>query len=145
MNKLLKRSPIFALAIAVMVGGLTLLPVSPASATVDPNCAIRPGGPVTLWWDFDFGGASICLNDTIWDMANPATYFPNNGTGGGSRVWDNAASAANSDTGYCATIWSEPGGWGSRTDINKCCDYGSALWNLGAVANRNSSLTWYGC
>jgi hypothetical protein len=133
------------LAILLAVGGIIVLPASPASATVDPDCSTRPGGPVILWWGQDYDGAYICLQDNVWDMANPPTYFPGNGTGGGERVWDNAASAANADTAYCVTIWSEPGRWGSHIDINRAGFEGSAKWNLADVTNRNSSLSWYGC
>ncbi|HYQ68757.1 hypothetical protein [Actinophytocola sp.] len=133
------------LAILLAVGGITLLPVSSASATVDPDCSTRPGGPLMLWWGQSYTGAHICLQDNVWDMANPATYFPDNGTGRGEQVWDNVASAANADTMYCAIIWSEPGWQGSRADINKSGFEGSARWNLADVTNRNSSLSWYGC
>lgn len=113
-----------------------------ASAWVDPNCYARLGGPVVLYWGQGQTGANICLNGTIYDMANPATYFSNNGTGGGQRVWNNAGSGLNLDTGYWAIIWSNPGYTGASYGIAACCDQGSAPYRLGDVTNRNRSLSW---
>ncbi|MEV4628143.1 hypothetical protein AB0J90_17860 [Micromonospora sp. NPDC049523] len=126
---------------AVVAATLVALP-QPAHATIDPNCSDRNGGPVQLWWAQDHTGATICLRNSIYNMANPATYFPNNGTGAGQRVWDNSASAANHDTHWIAILWSDPGYSGSRVDLNVAGEYGSWAWNLGSVTNKNSSLSW---
>jgi len=134
---------VLVVASFVTAAALVVSP-APASAWVDPNCYPRYGGPVVLFWDYNHGGASICLNGTISDMANPATYFPYNGTGGGQRVWDNSASGTNYDMGYQAKLYSEPGFWGSTFQFNVCCSEGYYFDSLGSVTNRNSSLSWVG-
>lgn len=135
MLKTVVAAAIFSAATVVAMPGS-------ASAGIDPNCTIRWGGPVVLFYGQGQTGASICLKDWIYDMASPALYFPYNGEGGGTRVWDNAGSVANYDTGFMPRIWENPGYWGASFNPAYCCDYGSAPWSLGSVTNKNSSLSW---
>lgn len=131
-------------AAAALVSAVTVVLVpGSASAGIETNCTIRPGGPVILFYGQGQTGASICLNNNIYNMASPALYFPAPGAGAGSRVWDNAGSAMNFDTGWRPQIWENPGYTGASYALGICCDEGMSPWSLGAVTNKNSSLSWF--
>ena len=133
----LARGAVAAVTVAAAV--VVALPGS-ASATVDPDCSIRPGGPVVLYYDQEQSGAYICLSDWIYSMEG--LRFSDSGSGAGTEVWHNAGSGWNLDTVYEALIWSQPGYQGDLFNLIPCCDEGSAPWSLGKVTNHNASLSW---
>jgi hypothetical protein len=154
-GSILRRSLQGLVAVAV-VGAAVVISSSPAMAgSVDPNCTIRSGGPVEIFWDEGQGGAYICVRDNITDMAGngygsgydstgtPALYFPNNGTGAGQPVWNDAGSAANLDETAGVVFYSEPGYGGSVFGLAACCDEGSSPWSLDVVTNNNRSMKWF--
>lgn len=129
--------------VTLIVGGVAAVAIAPGTANAgyyESNCTVRSGGPVVLYWDYWQGGSSVCLNGTFSTLSG--YHFDYDGLpGAGQTVYNNAASALNMDTTYQVMIWSGTNGTGALQNLTPCCDEGSAL-NLGAVANKDKSITW---
>jgi hypothetical protein len=128
-------------AVVLALAGSGLLAVqTPASADV-VSCG-DPRHPVELDWGwYQEDSAYVCLVNNVSSMVG--IYFPNNGVGGGERLWANAFSGCNYDPDWYAYIWSGTNGTGNHDVLLKQSDgEGSCHAFVSGVRNNNYSLTW---
>jgi hypothetical protein len=128
-----------AVVVALAGTGLFALP-TPASAGAVPCSDAR--NPVELDWGwYQENSAYVCLINNVPTMVG--IYFPNNGVGGGERVWANAFSGCNYDPDWYAYIWSGTNGTGNHDVLLRTSDgEGSCHPFVNGVRNNNYSLTW---
>lgn len=136
----IKRIVISAVAISTVFAGLAL---GTGSASANSGSGHYPclSNDLCYWWDSNFGGAAEGVPGTVSDLANPATFFEGaaGAAGVGTRVWNNAASAANFDSDCRYRIYFNQGFSGISVTLAKYPQNGYALGSLGSLSNENRS------
>lgn len=129
-----------AIVTTVAIGAGLFAVQAPAFAEVT-SCG-DPRGAVELDWAwYQEDSAYICFVNNVSSFVG--TYFPQNGVGGGERVWANAFSGCNHDPYYYALIWSGTGYTGFHDTLLRGLDgEGSCHPFVNEVRNRNYSLSW---
>lgn len=124
-----------ALAVAAAAGAAAAaLSVAPA-AQAWPGDGRCESGEVCLYWGGNYTGANRDYLGSVWDFAGHR--YPNNGTGGGSAVKNNAASVVNNDGAGAYIYYNEgyTGPWDyvapySRRNLNNTWNDNASMVDL---------------
>ncbi|HYQ65365.1 peptidase inhibitor family I36 protein [Actinophytocola sp.] len=134
-----RRLAIFAIAILTVAG----VAVNAAPASADSGSGHYPclSNDLCYWYNNDFDGAAEGVPGSVPDLANPATFFEGapGADGVGTRVWNNAASAANFDSDCRYNIYFDENFGGSFVTLLPFPQNGYALGSLGPLTNENRS------